>query len=104
MPDIFLVMVNVAPIVTHVLQIGVAVGAVVPDIPFVMANIGPIFSESGSVPGALVACNLRSIANQIAPVVVDVFLILANIAHITITVASIPAQIPAIVSDVFLIL
>jgi hypothetical protein len=97
-------MMNVASIVTHILQIGVTVGAVVPDIPFVMANIGPIFSESGSVPGALVACNIRSIAIQIAPVMVDVLLILANTAHITITVTSIPAQIPAIVSDVFLIL
>ena len=39
--DVFLVVVNVALIVTHILQIGMPVGTVVTEIPLVITRISP---------------------------------------------------------------
>jgi len=100
----YLIVVNVALIVTNIFQVSVAVDAVVTEIPFVMTRVSPIFGKSGGVTSALVACNVGAVVIQIASVVVNVLLILANIANVALSVAAIPAQIAAIVPEVFLIL
>jgi hypothetical protein len=99
--NVFLVVVDITLIVLYVFHIGVAFRPVVPQVAFVLAFFSPVFGESRSVAGALVARNLSPVLVHFVAIPIDIFLILLHIADVLVTVAAILAQIAAILVKVF---